>query len=119
MLLWGARGPEEQGVAGASRLARVQHAGVVLGVRHGAGHFFHLAEGEELGPYGLLALTRRVSAVTAAFMALRRVVYLEVGGFDEVNLPVAFNDVDLCLRIGERGYAVVWTPHAELYHMSL
>jgi hypothetical protein len=43
-------------------------------------------------------------------------LYIEVGGFDEKNLAVAFNDVDFCLRIRERGYLIVWTPHAELYH---
>ena len=42
----------------------------------------------------------------------------QVGGFDEANLPVAFNDVDLCLRIGELGLRVVWTPFAELYHLE-
>jgi O-antigen biosynthesis protein len=111
----------EVGAVGAKLLyadGRVQHAGVILGVGHGAGHFFHMASAKEPGYFGFLALTRRVSAVTAACMALRRSIYLEVGGMDEVNLPVAFNDVDLCLRIGERGYAVVWTPHAQLYHFE-
>jgi GT2 family glycosyltransferase len=111
----------EVGAVGAKLLypdGRVQHAGVVLGVGHGAGHFFHLAPREDVGYFGFLGLTRRVSAVTAACMALRRSIYLDVGGLDEDNLPVAFNDVDLCLRIGERGYAVVWTPYAELYHLE-
>jgi GT2 family glycosyltransferase len=49
-------------------------------------------------------------------MLLRRRVFEEVGGLDAVNLPVAFNDVDLCLRIREKGYRIVWTPFAELYH---
>jgi GT2 family glycosyltransferase/predicted SAM-dependent methyltransferase len=109
------------GAVGAKLLypdGRVQHAGVVLGVGHGAGHFFHGAPGDSPGYFGFLALTRRVSAVTAACMALRRSIYLEVGGLDETNLPVAFNDVDLCLRLGERGYGVVWTPHAELTHFE-
>jgi O-antigen biosynthesis protein len=111
----------EIGAVGAKLLypdGRVQHAGVVLGVGHGAGHFFHLAPRDDVGYFGFLALTRRVSAVTAACMALRRSVYAEAGGLDAVNFPVAFNDVDLCLRIGERGYAVVWTPYAELYHLE-
>ena len=111
----------EVGAVGAKLLypdGRVQHAGVVLGVGHGAGHFFHLAPRDDVGYFGFLALTRRVSAVTAACMALRRSVYLDVGGLDEADFPVAFNDVDLCLRIGERGYAIVWTPHAELYHLE-
>ena len=95
---------------------RVQHAGVVLGAGHGAGHCFLYAARGEVGYFGFLVLTRRVSAVTGACMAIRRSVYLEAGGLDEVNFPVAFNDVDFCLRLGERGYAVVWTPFAELYH---
>ena len=49
-------------------------------------------------------------------MVLRREVFEEVGGFDEQNLVVAFNDVDLCLRIREAGYRIVWTPFAELSH---
>jgi GT2 family glycosyltransferase/SAM-dependent methyltransferase len=109
------------GAVGAKLLypdGRVQHAGVVLGVGHGAGHYFHQASREDTGHFGLLVLTRRVSAVTAACMALRRSVYLDVGGMNETDFPVAFNDVDLCLRIGELGHAIVWTPHAELYHFE-
>jgi GT2 family glycosyltransferase len=109
----------EIGAVGAKLLyptGLVQHAGIVLGVGHGAGHFFAGASRDDVGRWGFLSLVRRVSAVTAACMALRRAVYLEVGGLDEINFPVAFNDVDLCLRLSERGYAVVWTPHAELYH---
>jgi len=51
-------------------------------------------------------------------MVMRRAVFDEVGGFDEINLPVAYNDVDLCLRIRERGYRILWTPYAELYHLE-
>ena len=54
--------------------------------------------------------------LTAACLILRRQVFEEVGGFDEKNLTVTFNDVDLCLRIQEKGYRNVWTPYAELYH---
>jgi O-antigen biosynthesis protein len=45
-------------------------------------------------------------------------VFAEVGGFDETNLKVAFNDVDYCLRLRERGYLITWTPYAELYHLE-
>lgn len=43
-------------------------------------------------------------------------LYEKLGGLDEQCLPVAFNDVDFCLRVREAGFRVVWTPHAELYH---
>ena len=60
-------------------------------------------------------MIHNLSAVTAACMMLRKEVFEEVGGFDE-NLAVAYNDVDLCLKIRERGYLIVYTPYAELYH---
>ena len=111
----------EVGAVGAKLIypsGEVQHAGVLLGVGHGAGHFFHGAPRNEVGYFGFLSLTRRVSAVTAACMAVRRSVYAEVGGFDADRFPIAFNDVDFCLRLGKSGYAVVWTPFAELYHVE-
>lgn len=102
----------------------IQHAGVVLGVgTHAggsgvAGHFGHGADRRDIGYFGQYTATREVSAVTAACMALRREVYDAVGGMDEVDLPISFNDVDLCLRIRERGLRIVWTPFAELYHLE-
>jgi glycosyltransferase involved in cell wall biosynthesis/Flp pilus assembly protein TadD len=95
----------------------IQHGGVVLGIGHGAGHFF-IGAADDDRYWGFLALTRRVSAVTAACMAVRRSVYLEVGGLDEVNFPIGLNDVDFCLRLRERDYAVLWTPHAQLRHLE-
>jgi GT2 family glycosyltransferase len=103
---------------------RIQHAGIVLGVGHHdegpgiAGHFGHFAEADDAGYLGQFALTREVSAVTGACLALRREVWEAVGGLDEINLPVAYNDVDLCLRIRARGYRIIWTPFAELYHLE-
>ena len=47
---------------------------------------------------------------------MRRAVFEEVEGLDEENLAIAYNDVDLCLRIQEKGYRILWTPYAELYH---
>jgi GT2 family glycosyltransferase/tetratricopeptide (TPR) repeat protein len=109
----------EIGAVGAKLLypnGLVQHAGVVLGVGHGAGHSFAGSPRDDVGRWGFLWMVRQVSAVTAACMALRRALYLQVGGMDDINFPVAFNDVDLCLRIGKRGYGILWTPYAELYH---
>ena len=98
----------------------VQHAGVVLGVGAPgvAGHFGHFAAANDGGYVGQLILTRELSAVTGACLALRKEVYEAVGGMDEDNLPVSYNDVDLCLRIREHGLRVVWTPFAELYHLE-
>ena len=59
---------------------------------------------------------RNYSAVTGACMMVRKAVFEELGGFDEENLPVAYNDIDLCLRLGEKGYRIVYTPYAVLYH---
>jgi GT2 family glycosyltransferase len=98
---------------------RLQHGGIILGVGGTppvAGHLCLGARPGETGYYGHLAMARNVSAVTAACMALRREVYAEVGGMDAANLAVAFNDVDLCLKIRAAGYDVVWTPFAELHH---
>ncbi len=97
---------------------QVQHAGIVLGPQGVATHLHRFADKSDPGYFGQLALTRTISAVTAACLAIRRSVFFKVGGFDEVNLHVAFNDVDLCLRLGARGYRVVWTPFAELYHLE-
>lgn len=94
----------------------IQHAGTILGLGGGADHAFRNFDRIDPGYCNRLTLTQNLSAVTAACMVLRRQVYNEVGGLDEVNLPVAFNDVDLCLRIRKHGYRVVWTPFAELYH---
>ena len=97
---------------------RVQHAGVVLGMHGLAGHVFRsrldTTAPLEYGAYAHVA--RNYAAVTAACMLSRKSVFAEVGGFNEQDLPVAWNDVDYCLRLRERGYRVVFTPYALLYH---
>lgn len=93
----------------------IQHAGVVL---NGAAAD-HLHAGLQRGADGYMMRARVVqnlSAVTAACMLVRRAVWEEVGGMDAENFPVAFNDVDFCLRVQEKGYRNLWTPYAELYH---
>ena len=94
--------------------ARIQHAGVVLGVYGVAGHAFRMFDRLSPGYFGNLQLAHRMSAVTAACAIVRREAWDDVGGFDEKNLPVAFNDVDFCLRLREAGWEIVWTPYAEL-----
>lgn len=94
----------------------LQHGGVILGVGGVAGHSHkHLSKG--LGGYFSRAcLTQELSAVTAACLIVRKSVYQEVGGLNETDLTVAFNDIDFCLRVREAGYKNIWTPYAELYH---
>lgn len=98
----------------------VQHAGIITGVGIPvdavAGHFFHGVKREELGYFCRATLTQSLSGVTAACLIMRKEVFLKVGGFEEEHLTVAFNDVDLCLKIREKGYRIIWTPYAELYH---
>ncbi len=96
----------------------VQHGGVVTGAGGVANHYNLGAARSDPGPFGALALVRQVSAVTGACMALRKSVFDAVGGLDAENLAVAYNDVDLCLRIAEHKLRILWTPFAELYHLE-
>ena len=109
----------EVGVVGAKLLypdRSLQHAGIILGPRQNCDHAFrHLPE-EDAGYFEFPRLVRNWSAVTFACAMMRRSVFSEVGGLDARNLAVAFNDVDICLRIRERGYSVVYTPFAVLFH---
>src|SRR5690606_7449119 len=95
----------------------LQHGGVVLGYRRGvADHAHrHLPQGEP-GYFGRAALLQTFSAVTAACLVVRKDRFDAVGRLDEEHLKVAFNDVDLCLRLREAGWRNVWTPYADLYH---
>ena len=94
----------------------IQHAGVIVGLGGVAGHSHKHFPRDSAGHCGRLLLTQNLTAVTAACMLVRKEVFDVVGGFDEKNLSVAFNDVDLCLRIQEKGFNNVWTPYAEMYH---
>lgn len=93
----------------------MQHGGVILGAGGIAGHA-HAGLRHEHGYFARAHLTQNFSAVTAACALVRRDLYLELGGLDEENLAVAFNDIDFCLRLREAGWQIVWTPHAELTH---
>jgi GT2 family glycosyltransferase len=94
---------------------RIQHAGVLLGVGGLAGHNYQGKPRNTRGYHDRALLDQDVSCVTAACMLVRRDVFLSLGGFDE-TLAIAFNDVDLCLRMREAGWRIVWTASAELYH---
>jgi GT2 family glycosyltransferase len=108
----------EVGAVGAKLVygdGRIQHAGVVVGINRAAANAFRQWPGERVGNPRYADLTRNCSAVTGACMMMPRRVFDEVGGFDE-RLRVVLNDVDLCLRIRRKGYLIVYTPHAQLYH---
>ena len=109
----------EVGVVGAKLLypdRRIQHAGVVMGLYDNCGHAFKALDGEISHYFDFSDVIRNVSAVTGACLMTKRDIFFEAGGFDEVDFAVAFNDVDLCLKIGSLGYRVLYTPHALLYH---
>ncbi len=115
---------EEVGAVGAKLLYynnTIQHAGVVLGITGSpgekgvAGHSHKHLSDRALGYFLRPHIIGNVSAVTAACMMVRRDVYEQVGGLEE-DLVVAFNDVDFCLKIRDRGYLIVYTPYAKLYH---
>ena len=93
----------------------VQHAGVVLGIGGVAGHSHKNFSATVPGYISQLISTNNYSAVTAACLMCRRDVFEEVGGF-ETKLAIAFNDVDLCLKIVSRGYRNIYLPHVVLYH---
>lgn len=95
---------------------RIQHAGVVLGLLGIANHAHQFLRRNHGGYFGRLQVVQNVAAVTGACMVVRRELYLAAGGLDAENLPVAFNDIDFCLRLRERGYRTVWTPYAQLIH---
>ncbi|HEY5271686.1 MAG TPA: glycosyltransferase [Acidimicrobiales bacterium] len=108
----------EVGAVGARLLyadGTIQHAGVVVGLGGIAGHVLRGLPGDRPGYNSLAISTRDCSVVTGAAMMVRRELFVDLGGFDE-TLAVAFNDVDFCFKLRERGYYVVFTPLAELIH---
>ncbi|WP_022677155.1 glycosyltransferase family 2 protein [Novosphingobium sp. B-7] len=95
---------------------RIQHAGVVIGVGNAAGHAHRFVRPGEAGYFHRHDLPQFVSAVTAACLVVARQRFLAVGGLDEDSFPVAFNDVDLCLRLNAQGWQSFYEPRATLVH---
>lgn len=117
MVGWALR--DEIGAVGARLLyanGRVQHAGVTLGINGLAGHAHRFLEATHPGYMRRLQCHQRVSAVTAACLVVEKRKFDSVGGFDSENFAVAYNDVDLCLRLAEAGFSTIYTPYAELFH---
>jgi len=110
---------EEVGAVGAKLYYpnnTVQHGGVFIGIGWGGGHMHKHFPREADGYFGRLSVVHNVSAVTGACLMVKRKLYEEMNGLDEVNFKVAFNDVDFCLRLLEKGLYNVFTPFAEAYH---
>ncbi|MDH3346551.1 MAG: glycosyltransferase [Desulfobulbaceae bacterium] len=93
----------------------VQHAGIIMGIGGVAGHSHKYFLRNDLGYFGKIKICQNLSGVTAACLLIKRKVFEEVGGFEE-ELSHAFNDVDLCLKIRQKGYLITYTPFVELYH---
>ncbi|MFL6623733.1 MAG: glycosyltransferase [Sulfurifustis sp.] len=107
------------GIVGARLLypnETVQHAGILMGVGGTANHAHAFLHRDQLGYYGRARLAQDYCAVTGACLMIRKSLYRDLCGLDAEHLPVAYNDVDLCLRAGKAGWRVVYTPYAELYH---
>ncbi len=94
----------------------VQHGGVTLGAGTVARHSFHFLDPKGRGDKGLLSQRRDMSAVTAACLMTRKELWNRLGGMDEQNLTVAYNDVDYCLKVRAAGFRIVWTPAAAMLH---
>jgi GT2 family glycosyltransferase len=111
----------EIGVVGATLLypdQTLQHAGIVLGPAAEVEHVGRRRPANDPGYGGRMSALRSVSAVTGACMALRKEVYLAVGGIEE-DIRVAWSDTDLCLKAWAQGLRVIVTPHARLFHIEL
>jgi GT2 family glycosyltransferase len=113
---------EDVGAVGARLLyvdGTIQHSGVVLGVEGVAGHEAVGETPEHGGYFGRSHVLRSAAAVTGACLATRHALFEKLdGGFDEMNLKVAFNDVDYCMRVRKAGYRIVYNPFAVLYHLE-
>lgn len=94
---------------------RIQHAGVILGIGGVAGHQFVFQEPDGSEYFGRASVEQDLSCVTAACAVFKRDVFDSIGGFDE-DLAVFYNDIDLCIRIREKGFRILWTPEVKLYH---
>jgi len=94
----------------------IQHAGVIIGLGGYAGHSHKMYPRDNPGYFNRLGIIQNVSAVTAACLMIKKYIYQEINGMDEIKFKVAYNDVDFCLRVVEKGYVNLFTPFSEMYH---
>ncbi len=106
---------EKVGAVGAKLLypnGKIQHIGVEIHPEHGPVHTARMQEEDSVD----FASPRECLAVTGACLMTRKRLFLETGGFDEENLPIAYNDIDYCFKLRKLGYEIICTPFAKLFH---
>jgi len=117
MMVWA--GQDNVGAVGAKLLFsnnKVQHAGVIIGMGNAAGHIHRLEDRDAAGYQYRCQATQNMMAVTAACLVTPRALFNQLGGLNETDFKVAYNDIDYCLRVEALGKEIIWTPEALLYH---
>lgn len=94
----------------------IQHAGVIVGLGQAAGHAHRFVRNDRPGYFNQPHIQQYVSAVTAACLVVERAKFEAVGGLDANSLAIAFNDVDLCLKLAAAGWRNIYAPQAVLIH---
>jgi GT2 family glycosyltransferase/tetratricopeptide (TPR) repeat protein len=94
----------------------IQHAGIIFNSDKRSVHDGLHVIRSDLHLHKRYLATRSVSAVTGAFLAVRREDFIDFGGFDEIHMPVAHSDVDFAMKVRAAGLKVIWTPRLEFYH---
>jgi GT2 family glycosyltransferase/SAM-dependent methyltransferase len=97
---------------------RIQHAGLVAGVRGLVGTAFHCLPEQTNDYFNFAQSVRDVAALSGACFAMRRQVFFDVGAFDAVNTPIMHSDFDLSFKVREHGLRCVYTPHSTLLHIG-
>ena len=95
---------------------KIQHAGVIMGLGGYAAHSHRFHDKDSKGYFNRLFTVQNLSAVTGACLMIKKKLYLELNGLDEIDFVVAYNDVDFCLRVLKAGYKNIFIPYAEAYH---
>ncbi|MBZ9768439.1 glycosyltransferase [Mesorhizobium sp. CA6] len=96
----------------------IQHAGMVTGVRGLVGTAFHCLPDMTAEHYNFAQSVRDVSLICGACLMIARDIFFEIEGFDDENFPISHSDVDLCLKVRDRGYSCVYSPYSRLYHIG-
>ena len=112
---------DDVGIVGAKLLYAddtIQHAGVIFGIGHVAGHAFRYLDDLEGGQLDRANSVQEYLAVTGACLLTKKKLFFEVGKFDDINLSISNNDVDFCLKVRSLGYKIIYTPYAKLYHLE-